>query len=172
MPPSRPLLAITGTKPSPATYTSWRSSATARCGRGATTGLAAGDGSTNNTGVPVQVGSATNWIKAGPGSSKALPCSPMAASGIGATTPTRTSTCTSARSRSPRAFQRTPTGWTWASGRGRSLPSGRMEVWNGRNAHVYTGVSDQSLDATPTVVGAPTVIGRASPLAACGGGRA
>jgi alpha-tubulin suppressor-like RCC1 family protein len=114
-----------------------------------------GTGSTNNSGVPVQVGSATNWIKVWAGilesvalqSDGSLWCwgqnpDPAFPKGTGANRiPTRVSPDTN-----------------WVDvGFGLNTvfatkSDGTLWAW-GREAHVYTGAADQTLDATPTRVG-------------------
>ena len=115
-----------------------------------------GIASPTGSSTPVQIGSATNWIKVWawrPG--KRGGCKPMAASITGARTPTRLSTRGRANSRFPCASARTPTGWTWglASNTVFAIKSdGTLWAW-GRHAEAFTGARDPLQNVIPMRVG-------------------
>ena len=76
-----------------------------------------GTGSTNNSAVPVQVGSATNWIKVWAGILESVALQSDGSLWYWGDNPDPAfPQGTSARCLSPRAFPRTPIGWTWGSG--------------------------------------------------------
>ena len=76
-----------------------------------------GTGTTSNSAVPLQVGSATNWIKVWAGTLESVALQSDGSLWYWGDNPDPAfRQCTSARFLSPRAFPRTPIGWTWGSG--------------------------------------------------------